>query len=421
VHQRVEAVWRAESAKITGALTRLLRDVGLAEELAQDAMVSALEQWPAAGVPDNPAAWPMAAAKHRAIDRLRHHQLQERKHVELAHEMQALEQAMPDFDTALDNTISDDVLRLMFIACHPVLATEARLALTLRLLGGLSTAEIARAFLVPEAAIAQRIVRAKRVLAEACVPFELPRATELAARLGTVLEVIYLIFNEGYTATAGEDWLRPALCDEALRLARLLAAHAPEQAEVQGLLALLHIQASRNAARVAADGTPILLMEQDRTRWSQPLIAQGLAALAQAQALGGGLGAYALQAAIAACHAQAATAAATDWLRIAALYDALAQLMPSPIVQLNRAVAVGMAYGPEQGLQLADALTDEPALAAYHLLPSVRGDLLHKLGRSHEAAQEFARAATLTRNAREQAFLQQRAAECLSLSTAIRH
>ena len=413
VHQIIEAVWRIESAKLIAALTRLLRDVGLAEELTQDALVAAFEQWPAQGIPGNPAAWLMAAAKHRAIDRLRRSQLLERKHEELGREMQEQEQAMPDFDSALDETIDDDLLRLMFIACHPVLSTEARLALTLRLLGGLTTVEIARAFLVAEPTIAQRIVRAKRTLAEARVPFEVPRGAALAARLSSVLEVIYLIFNEGYTATAGEDWMRPALCEEALRLGRILAGLSPGEPEVHGLVALMEIQASRTAARIGADGAPILLLEQNRARWDQLLIRRGLAALARAESLNQALGPYALQAAIAACHARALTADATDWRRITALYDALAQCMPSPVVQLNRAVAVAMAYGPEQGLTLVDALRDDPTLAGYHLLLSVRGDLLDKLGRAPEAAAEFRRAAQLTRNDREQALLLRRAAASL--------
>lgn len=421
VHRRIESVWRLESARLIGALTRLLRDVGLAEELAQDALVAALEQWPDEGIPANPAAWLMASAKHRAIDRLRRHQLLDRKHEELGREMQELEQAMPDFDTALDEHIDDDVLRLMFIACHPVLSTEARLALTLRLLGGLSTPEIARAFLVTEPTIAQRIVRAKRTLAEAEPPFELPRGAELAARLQSVLEVIYLIFNEGYTATAGEDWLRPALCEEALRLGRLLAELMPREPEVHGLAALMELQASRAAARVAADGTPILLMDQDRARWNPLLIRRGLSALERAEAWDGVPGPYAMQAAIAACHARASTAAATDWPRIAALYDALIRLMPSPIVQLNRAVAVGMAFGPARGLALVDALCREPSLAGYHLLPSVRGDLLEKLGRSEEASAEFRRAADLTRNGRERSLLLQRAVRCVSEHATLRH
>lgn len=413
-HRAIETVWRLESARLIGALTRLMRDVGLAEELTQDALVAALEEWPASGIPANPGAWLMTTARHRALDRLRRGSLLHRKHEALGREMQDEEQTMPDFDTAIDDFIEDDVLRLMFIACHPVLPVEARLALTLRLLGGLSTHEIARAFLTPEPTIAQRIVRAKRTLAEAELPFELPRGPELAARLGSVLEVIYLIFNEGYTATAGEDWLRPALCEEALRLGRILAALAPQQAEVHGLVALIEIQASRSAARVTADGAPILLLEQNRARWDPLLIRRGLAALATAEALATARGPYTLQAAIAACHARARTADQTDWLEIASLYALLATLMPSPVVQLNRAVAVGMAHGTSEGLVLADALCNEPALANYHLLPSVRGDLLQKLDRLDEASAEFLRAAGLTQNQRERTFLLTRAAACAS-------
>ena len=388
-----------------------MRDVGLAEELAQDALVAALEQWPVTGVPDNPGAWLMATAKHRAIDRLRRSKLLERKHEELGRELEAEGAgATPDLDAALDDDIGDDLLRLMFTACHPVLSTEARVALTLRLLGGLTTEEIARAFLVPEPTVAQRIVRAKRTLADARVPFEVPRGADRAARLSSVLEVIYLIFNEGYSATAGDDWMRPQLCEEALRLGRILAELAPEEPEVHGLVALMEIQASRFGARTGAAGEPILLLDQNRARWDQLLIRRGLAALDRADRLGGAHGPYALQAAIAACHARARSGAETDWARIAALYEALAELAPSPVVELNRAVAVAMAFGPAAGLELVDALASEPALKDYHLLPSVRGDLLEKLGRRDEARAEFERAASLTRNARERMLLLDRAA-----------
>lgn len=417
IHRAIEAVWRIESAKIIAALARKVHDVGLAEELAQDALVAALEQWPVDGVPDNPAAWLTQVAKHRALDRLRHVQLAERKAPEIGRELDALHaMAQADFaqavDAALDDDIGDDLLRLVFTACHPVLSTEARVALTLRLMGGLTTDEIARAFLVPEATVAQRIVRAKRTLAEARVPFEVPRRHELEARLASVLEVLYLIFNEGYSATAGDDWMRPALCDEALRLGRIVAELVPGEAEVHGLVALMEIQASRTAARVGASGEPVLLLDQNRARWDPLLIRRGLAALARAEALGGALGPYALQAAIAACHARARTAGETDWVRIAALYDALAALSPSPIVELNRAVALSMAFGPAAGLEVVDALQDEPALKGYHLLPTVRGDLLFKLGRRDEARREFQRAASLTRNTREQALLRARAEAC---------
>ncbi|MCM2335902.1 MAG: RNA polymerase sigma factor [Pseudomonas sp.] len=414
VHRSIDTVWRMESPRLIAGLVRMVRDVGLAEELAQDALVAALEHWPGDGVPDNPGAWLMATAKRRAIDRLRHLQLQQRKHEQLAIEADDAPPpfAAPDDADRLDDDIGDDLLRLVFTACHPVLSTEARVALTLRLLGGLSTDEIARAFLVPEPTVAQRIVRAKKTLAKADVAYEVPRGPELSERLGSVLEVVYLIFNEGYAATAGDDWMRPALCDEALRLGRVLAGLAPREPEVHGLLALMEIQASRAKARVAADGTPILLLEQDRGRWDRLLIGRGLASLATAERLGGGDGPYALQAAIAACHARAATAGATDWPRIAALYARLAARAPSPIVELNRAVAVGMADGPAAGLALADALRDAPQLQHYHLLPAVRGDLLHKLGRRDEARGEFERAAALTRNAREQALLRERAAGC---------
>jgi RNA polymerase sigma factor (sigma-70 family) len=418
-HRAIDAVWRIESARIIAGLTRIVRDIGLAEELAQDALVAALEQWPQSGIPDNPGAWLMATAKHRAIDLWRRNKLLERKHEELGRELELQqEMAVPDFDTAIDDTVGDDLLRLVFISCHPVLSPEARVALTLRLLGGLTTDEIARAFLVPEPTIAQRIVRAKRALAEAHVPFEIPRKAELAARLDSVLEVIYLVFNEGYSATAGDDWMRPALCEEALRLGRILAELTPSEPEVHGLVALMEIQASRAAARVNPSGEPILLLEQNRARWDQLLIRRGLNALERAAKLGATRGPYALQAAIAACHARARTAAATDWPRIVALYDELAQAAPSPIVELNRAVAVAMAFGPAAGLQLVDVLADEPALKSYHLLPSVRGDFLFKLGRFAEARAAFEQAATLTRNARERDLLLSRAAVSASASSA---
>jgi RNA polymerase sigma factor (sigma-70 family) len=408
----IEAVWRIESAKIVAGLARMTRDVGLAEELAQEALLAALEKWPETGVPDNPGAWLMAAAKNRALDHFRHSKMMQAKHEEIGRDME--EGFTPDFDANLEDDIGDDLLRLIFTACHPVLSTEARAALTLRLLGGLTTDEIARAFLVPEPTVAQRIVRAKRTLAEARVPFEVPRGDELAARLASVLEVIYLVFNEGYSATAGEDWTRPALCEDALRLGRILAELAPAEPEVHGLLALMEIQASRLRARTGPSGEPVLLMDQDRSRWDHLLVRRGLAALERAEALGreagGSLRPYALQAAIAACHARAHTAAETDWKRIVALYDALAQISPSPIADLNRAVAVTMAYGPEEGLALVDAISSEPALRGYHLLPSVRGDFLAKLGRYDEARGEFERAASLTRNAREIRLLLDRAA-----------
>src|SRR5438046_3697414 len=405
----IDAVWRIESPRLIAGLARIVRDVGVAEDLAQDALVAALEQWPQSGVPDNPGAWLMATAKHRAIDYFRRNQRVERKHEEIGREVGERELAVPDFDAALDDPIGDDFLRLGFVACHPVISTEARVALTLRLLGGLTTDEIARAFLVPEPTIAQRIVRSKRTLAEKQVPFEVPRSAELAARLASVLEVIYLIFNEGYSATAGDDWMRPALCEDALRLGRILAELAPKEPEVHGLVALMEIQASRLRARVGPSGEPVLLLDQDRARWDQLLIRRGLAALDRADQLGGAMGPYAVQAAIAACHARARTAAETDWVRIAALYDALAQLAPSPVVELNRAVAVAMAFGPAEGLALVDALVSEPALKYYHLVPSVRGDLLVKLGRLDEARAEFERAASLTRNAREKKLLLDRA------------
>jgi len=404
----IEAVFRIESPRLIAGLARIVRDVGVAEELAQDALVIALEKWPEAGVPDHPGAWLMATAKHRAFDRLRRNKLLERKHAELGRELEA-EPATPDPSAALDDDVGDDLLRLIFIACHPVLSSEGRVALTLRLLGGLTTEEIAHAFLVSEATIAQRIVRAKRTLAEARVAFELPRGTDRAARLSSVLEVVYLVFNEGYSATAGDDWMRPALCEDALRLGRILAGLVPGEPEVHGLVALMEIQASRSAARSGPAGEPVLLLDQDRGRWDHLLIRRGLGALARAQALGGALGPYALQAAIAACHARAPSAAETDWKQLAGLYETLAAVAPSPIVELNRAVAVAMAFGPAAGLEIVDALRSEGALDGYHLLPSVRGDLLVKLGRVAEARAEFEGAAALTRNARERALLLERA------------
>jgi RNA polymerase sigma-70 factor (ECF subfamily) len=409
-HRAIDAVWRIESAKLIAGLARIVRDVGLAEDLAQDALVAALEKWPESGVPDNPAAWLMATAKHRAVDHLRRTVLLDRKHEELGRELDAQrEMAVPDLDAAIDDHVGDDLLRLVFTTCHPVLSTEARVALTLRLLGGLTTEEIARAFLVPEPTIAQRIVRAKKTLADADVPFEVPRPSELTARLSSVLEVIYLIFNEGYSATAGEDWVRPALCDDALRLGRILAELMPREAEVHGLAALMEIQSSRLKARVSPTGAPILLLDQDRGRWDHLLIRRGLAALERAEKLGGAPGPYAMQAAIAACHARPRTAPETDWKRIAELYEGLAALVPSPVVELNRAVAVGMAFGPAAGLTIVDQLAKEPSLKKYHLLPSVRGDLLAKLGRDDEARVEFKHAASLTRNARERQLLLDRA------------
>ncbi len=414
-HKAIDAVWRIESARLIAGLARIVGDIGLAEDLAQDALLAALERWPETGVPDNPGAWLMATAKHRAIDMHRRSKRIERKHELLGHELEAQQElSVGDLDAAIDDDIGDDLLRLIFTACHPVLSTESRVALTLRLLGGLTTDEIARAFLVPEPTVAQRIVRAKRTLSEARVPFEVPRGDELKARLSSVLGVIYLVFNEGYSATAGDDWLRPALCEDALRLGRILAELAPTEPEVHGLVALMEIQASRSRARVGPGGKPILLLDQDRGRWDQLLIRRGLAALARAEKLGGARGPYALQAAIVSCHARARTAAETDWERIVALYDALAELTPSPIVELNRAVAVSMAYGPALGLELVDALTSEPALKSYHLLPSVRADLLVKLGRQVEARPEFERAASLTRNARERELLLDRAAACVA-------
>ena len=412
-HRAIEALWRIESPRLIASLARVMRDVGRAEELAQDALVAALEQWPVSGVPDNPAAWLMATAKHRAIDQLRRRALHARKEGDLTREIEEqLEAAAPAPVDDADQEIGDDLLRLVFTACHPVLATEARVALTLRLLGGLTTVEIARAFLVAETTIAQRIVRAKRALADARVPFEVPRGEELALRLASVLEVIYLIFNEGYAATAGDDWMRPGLCEDALRLGRILAELAPGEPEVHGLVALMEIQASRSAARVALSGEPILLLDQNRARWDQLLIRRGLSALARAEALDGAGGPYALQAAIAACHARARTADETDWPRIVGYYDRLARLAPSPVVELNRAVAVSMAFGPATGLALADALTSEPALAGYHHLSAVRGDLLFKLERLTEARAEFERAAALTRNTRERDLLLERASRC---------
>jgi RNA polymerase sigma factor (sigma-70 family) len=413
IHRTVEAVWRIESARLIAGLTRLVRDVGLAEDLAQDALVAALEQWPESGVPNNPGAWLMAAAKRRGIDVLRRNQRFDRKHDQIGYEMEAQQElAVPDLDAALDDPVGDDLLRLIFTACHPVLSREARVALTLRLLGGLTTDEIARAFLVPEPTIAQRIVRAKRTLNEADVPFEVPRPSELAARLASVLEVIYLVFNEGYAATAGDDLMRPGLCDEALRLGRILAELVPQESEVHGLVALMEIQASRTKARVDTAGHPVLLLDQDRGRWDRLLIGRGLAALERARSVSKSLGPYALQASIAACHARARTAEETDWMRIASLYEELARVAPSPVVELNRAVAVGMAFGPARGLEIVDGLMSEPTLKSYYLLPSVRADLLEKLGRFDEASAEFERAASMTRNARERALLLGRAAGC---------
>ena len=412
-HRVIDAVWRIESAKLIAGLTRIVRDIGVAEELAQDALVIALEKWPESGVPDNPGAWLMATAKHRAIDHFRRNKLLERKHEELGRELKAQQDSlMANFDITNDDDMGDDLLRLIFVSCHPVLSTEARVALTLRLLGGLTTQEIARAFLAPEPTIAQRIVRAKRTLTEAHVPFEVPHGPDRAARLSSVLEVIYLIFNEGYSATSGDDWMRPALCEEALRLGRSLSGLVPEESDVHGLVALMEIQASRSRARLGPEGEPILLLDQDRARWDHVLVRHGLAALERAEQLGGTLGPYALQAAIAGCHARAHVANQTDWVRIAALYDALAQLRPSPVVELNRAVAVAMAFGPAAGLPLVDALSSEPSLKNYHFLPSVRGDFLAKLGRYQEACAELQCAASLTQNARERKLLLDRAATC---------
>ena len=412
IHRAIDAVWRIESARLIAGLVRMLRDVGLAEEFAQDALVAALERWPQSGIPDNPGAWLMATAKHRAIDRLRRNKLAQDKHAQLAHELaDAQEDVVAGTEAVLDDDIGDDLLRLMFIACHPVLSTEAQMALTLRLLGGLTTDEIARAFLQPEPTIAQRIVRAKRSLAQARAPFEVPTREERAQRLSSVLGVLYLIFNEGYSATSGDDWMRPQLCEEALRLGRVLVALVPDEPEVHGLLALMELQASRTPARVGPGGRPVLLPDQDRGRWNQMLIRRGLAALQRAERFGP-RGPYTLQAAIAACHARALAPDDTDWGRIVALYDDLAQLSQSPVVELNRAVAVAMLSGPDAGLALVDALVTEASLRHYHLLPSVRGDLLAKLGRSDEARIEFERAASLTRNERERSFLRERAAAC---------
>ncbi|HVS44747.1 MAG TPA: RNA polymerase sigma factor [Candidatus Dormibacteraeota bacterium] len=411
-HRAIDAVWRIEAARVIGGVARMVGDVGVAEELAQDALVAALEKWPREGIPRNPGAWLMGTAKHRAIDAVRRRQRLDRKIEELGQELEADEQtAGSEFDAVVDEAeIADDLLRLMFVSCHPVLSTDARVALTLRLLGGLTTSEIARAYLATEQAVGQRITRAKRALAEANVPFEVPEGEERAARLSSVLEVLYLVFNEGYSATAGDDWMRPALCEEALRLGRVLAELLPTEPEVHGLVALMEIQASRSRARTGPTGEPILLLDQDRGRWDHLLIRRGLAALERAERLGGVPGPYALQAAIAACHARAGTPEQTDWPRIVALYGTLAEVSPSPVVELNRAVAVAMASGPEAGLELVDALLDEPSLRGYHLLPSVRGDLLARLGRNDEARAELERAASLTRNARERALLLERAA-----------
>jgi len=410
-HRTIEAVWRIESARLIAGLARIVRDVGVAEELAQDALVAALEQWPESGIPRNPGAWLMGAAKHRAIDHLRRNKLLERKHEELGRELEPLQRtAAAEIEAGLDDDLGDDLLRLVFTACHPVLSREARIALTLRLLGGLTTDEIARAFLVPEPTVAQRIVRAKRTLADAQVPYEVPDGAELAPRVSSVLEVVYLVFNEGYAATAGDDWMRPALCEDALRLGRILAGLVPNESEVHGLVALMEIQASRIRARTGPNGEPVLLLDQDRARWDQVLIRRGLAALERAEHLGPGP--YGLQAAIAACHARARTAQETDWTRIAALYRELAWLTPSPVVELNRAVAVSMASGPAAGLELVDALAAEGSLRGYHLLSSVRGDLLFRLDRLDEARREFERAASMTRNVREREMLLERAAAC---------
>jgi RNA polymerase sigma-70 factor (ECF subfamily) len=413
-HRAIDAVWRIESPRLIAGLARIVRDVGLAEDLAQDALVAALQQWPQSGVPHNPGAWLMATAKHRAIDHFRRNTRIERKHEELGREFEKKEMAVPDFEAAVDDDVGDDLLRLVFTACHPVLPTEARVALTLRLLGGLTTEEIARAFLVPESTVAQRIVRSKRTLAEKRVPFEVPRGDELAARLSSVLAVVYLIFNEGYSATTGDDWMRPALCEDALRLGRILAELAPQEPEVHGLVALMEIQASRSRARVGPSGEPILLFDQNRAHWDQLLVRRGLAALARAEKPGAAQGPYVLQAEIAACHARARTPEETDWPRIVMFYAALARLASSPVVELNRAVAVAMAFGPAAGLELVDALTTERSLENYHLLPSVRGDLLKKLSRFDEARAEFERAASLTRNARERELLLDRARACVA-------
>ncbi len=412
-HRTIDAVWRIESPRLIAGLTRIVRDVGLAEDLAQDALLAALEQWPESGVPDNPGAWLMATAKHRAIDHFRRNTLLDRKHEELGRELAEKEMAVPDLASTLDDDVGDDLLRLVFISCHRVLSTEAQVALTLRLLGGLTTDEIARAFLVPEPTIAQRIVRAKRTLAEKRVPFEVPRGTELAERMSSVLGVIYLIFNEGYSATAGDDWMRPALCEDALRLGRILAGLAPQESEVHGLVALMEIQASRSRARAGPSGEPILLFDQNRAHWDQLLIRRGLAALEHVEKLGRAPGPYVLQAQIAACHARAHSPEETDWPCIVGLYAALGEITPSPVVELNRAVAVSMAYGPAAALELVDALTEERSLENYHLLPSVRGDLLKKLNRFDEARAEFERAASLTRNARERDLLLERVRDCM--------
>ena len=411
-HRTIDTIWRIESPKIIASLTRIVRDVGVAEDLAQDALLSALEQWPESGIPENPGAWLMGTAKHRAIDFFRRNAMADRKHEDLGRDYNAREQSMPDLDSSLDDPIGDDLLRLIFIACHPVLPKEARLALTLRLLGGLTTDEIARAFVSTESTIAQRIVRAKRTLSEKRVPFEIPRGTELNERLASVLEVIYLIFNEGYTATTGDDWMRPSLCEEALRLGRVLAELAPTEPEVHGLVALMEIQASRSKARVGPNGEPILLMDQNRAQWDRLLIQRGLAALDRARALGRGAGPYTLQAEIAACHARVREAPETDWSRIVALYGELAQIMPSPVIELNRAVAVSMAYGPQPALELVDRLVGDPRLRSYHLLPSARADFLKKLGRLDEARIEFERAASMTRNQQERKLLLEKAREC---------
>lgn len=406
----IDAVWRIESARVIGGLARLVHDVGWAEDLAQDALVAALEQWPRTGIPDNPGAWLTATGKHRAIDQMRHRRMAERRHEQLGRDQERERtQAGGDLDAELDDQIGDDLLSLLFATCHPVLSASARTALTLRLFGGLTTAEIARAFLVSEPTVAQRVVRAKRTLAEARVPLEVPAGDELAPRLASVLEVIYLIFNEGYAATAGEHWMRPGLCEDALRVGRILAELLPGESEVHGLVALMEIQQSRARARQGPTGEPVLLLDQDRSRWDRRLIARGLAALARAERVGGMLGPYGLQSAIAACHARAVTAEPTDWIRIVALYDALAQLSPSPVVELNRAVAVSMAFGPHAALELVDALGEEPLLSGYHLLPSVRADLLARLGRTTEAREELVRAASLTQNASERRLLAQRA------------
>ncbi len=412
VHSAIDAIWRMEQAKVIAAIARMVRDVGTAEELAQDALVMALERWPIDGVPDRPAAWLTQVAKRRALDRLRHRKMADKKHPELGRELEEQQDTVPDYDTALDDDVGDELLALIFTACHPVLPAEQRIALTLRVMGGLTTDEIARAFLVPEPTMAQRIVRAKRGLADSKVPFMVPRGMDRTARQGSVLEVLYLVFNEGYTASAGDDWMRPQLCNEALRLGRTLAELAPMEPEVHGLVALMEIQASRTAARVAADGAPVLLLEQNRARWDQMLIRRGLAALQRAAALGKPSGQYVLQAEIAACHARARQADETDWQRIAKLYDALAEVTPSPVVELNRAVAHSMAFGPQAGLQLVEPLLQEPALQRYHLLPAVRADLLAKLGRMEEARAEFERAAGMTRNERERTLLLQRAKAC---------